>query len=228
MRRQETGVGRQPVPRHRRRMAVVALDRRRRGVAEQPDDAAMALGDEMIDQQPGGFRVVDSHDVLRPRRPGAVDQHDGEVEVHRAELLRHRARRRVDEPGDSLFLHQAQVHRLARRVLVGVAQHDPHVGAIGGVLHRPAEGGEERIADVGDDQPDGARSAASAAAAPRDWAIAGRLHRRLDLLLEIGADRSVGEHARHGRRRDARHAGDVLDPDGHFRKRSQLIALQAS
>ena len=38
---------------------------------------AVALGDEMVDQQPGGFRVVDADDVLRPRRPGAVDQHDG-------------------------------------------------------------------------------------------------------------------------------------------------------
>ena len=117
-------------------------------------------------------------------------------------------------PVDAAVDHQVEVVHRPVLVVGGAPEQDGIAERAGGDVGRLDELGEERVLDVGDDQPQRPRPAH-----PQRSRHAGRA---VGELVDRGHDRRRGlglrvadprEHAAHGRGRDARPHGDVADRD---------------
>ena len=141
----EFGIGREAEAVHGVHIAFMAFDAGGARIAEKSGDVAVALGVEMFDER-GACGVIVEHDgIFISGGAGAVDQDDGEAWFLPGEPVHAGAGRGEDDSGNAFFFHQFEVERFAFGVLVRIAQNDAQPGFIGGVLHRAADSGEERI-----------------------------------------------------------------------------------
>ncbi|MNR07585.1 hypothetical protein D3C85_1237110 [compost metagenome] len=164
------------------------------GIAEQATDVAIALLQQVADQLRGGTAVVQHHRIGGGIGADTVDHHHREAQRLRVDAGHHLSRRRKDHAGHALFLHQAQVHRFLVRVFVGVAQDHAHAVAVGLVLHRAADRGKERVADIRHDQSYSVGVLGAQPPRRQIRAVVQPGHRRLDPLAHLVADRAVAQH----------------------------------
>ena len=180
-------------------------------------DAAMAERREMLDGDAARHRLVERDGVIGRRRHAAAEQHGRDIDLahEAAAMLGVRPGRDQDEPGDPLRAHHLQDAHLVVDVLVGVVDEGHVAGAHADRLDDARHRREERVGDVGQDEPDQAGIAASQRLGGAVRQIADRRDRLLDALDHLLADRRrTVDHRRDGRDGDSGAAGDILD-GGH-------------
>ena len=188
----------------------------RAGDAADPRGAAV---EQMIGGLAGAEAVVDEHRVDR-RAPGPpVDRHDRDARLDQRLERRLAGRGHGDDhAGHAVGDGDVDVGGLLVDVLVGVAQHEAVVLALGDVLDAPQHRGEEGVLDVGDDRRP-QRGALPAQGPGRPGRLVaerlGRLAHPLGALGRHGG--GAVEHPRHRRGAHPGLAGDVADR-GHGRR----------
>ena len=163
--------------------------------------------------RPDATGVVERHGWDAPHPP--VDQDDRQQVRSLAQLGVAHAGRAQHDPVDLAGEHPHRV-QLDRGVLVGVRQQDREAEVAGARLRTLEHGREERVDQVGHDDPEVAGAAGDQGAGRRVGAVVQLVGSVQDagpgdLVDLLGA----GEGARDGGRRDAGCVGDVAQGRGH-------------
>ena len=143
----------QPQTLHRR-LSPGAAPRRWRTRAEQAWGSADIPGDADARPTPPTRRHCPAPRIVQLALLRPVDHHYRKTAPHAPDLL---AVRRVGAQmaPSTRLLPSAASTSLPFGILVGIAENHPQAARIGQILDTAADGREERIADVGDDQADG-------------------------------------------------------------------------
>jgi len=182
--------------------------------AVEEDHVPVPVADQVVSEPAGGVEVVEQDRVRGDPALVAVHQHHREAVVPGLELRQQPQRRRQDHPAHVLVAHQVETGGLPFRVLVRVAEDHAQLVAESHVLHRPAHFREERVADVGHHQADGAGVAGAEPARGQVRTVAQAPHGLQDLAPRGLADRGpAAQHPRYGRHGNAGQVRDILDVD---------------
>ena len=113
----------------------------------------VAIGDEVLHESLGGSRVVDEHRVDVQVHQASVDDDDGDSGFDQPLAGRTAFRGGGDDYARHLFgLHQIDVQLLFFDVLVGIAEKDGMLMAVGHVLDGTCNRCEKRVLNIGDNE----------------------------------------------------------------------------
>lgn len=185
-------------------------------------DALVAQRQQVPHREQPALHVRGFHQVAGRVVDLAVDQHGRHAQA--VELLGQRvavvgaaagAGRHHDQPVDAALGQHLQVHALAARLVVGVAQHQRVARAEASVFHDAHDLREIRVGAVGDEHAQRRGGVALQAARHRVGHVAQLADDQLHALAHLGADvAGVVDHVRHGGHGNPGFQCDVLD-GGH-------------
>ena len=214
----------------------------RAGAAVDVRDRLVAEADQVIEHEAGAVRLVDQHGVGVDAAHGATHDDERRLGCRGGDVAGRHARADQDDPADPVLEQRGQRGPLAAR-LPAAGGEQQLVAELGGeLLDTAGDLGEERVAQVVEDHPDGLGPAAGQAARHRVRPVAeprgGVEHAPAALLADVGAlaHDQRDERARHtGLARDVLHRGGAAGErtggartagrDGH-RGRTLLRARQ--
>ena len=188
-------------------------DGRQRMVAEEHGDVAVALGDEMVEDELGALGVIGGDGIGGEALREAADEDDGAAGFDHAADLGLVTGGDVDEQAvDEFGAEDAEVAGLFFDVVVGAAEDEGVAFAAEGIFDALDDGGIEGVADVGDQHADGLGVAGLEAAGDGVGGVVEIEHGLLDPGGEFRADegRFVDDGA-DGVGGDAGAFGDVVD-----------------
>ena len=153
-------------------------------------------------------------------RQGAVEQHERKAAAQQREdaVPRGVAGRRQQQALDPVRHQVLDVLALEPQVALAVAEEHAVAGAPGRGLGAAHHRREERVDDVGNDQPDGLGLLRQEPAGDAVRHVVERLDRLLDLALGLGVDAGAAvDDARDGHRRDPGEPADIMQGDRQVR-----------
>ena len=187
-------------------LQAVAASRHVVGVGEVRD-LAMTDADQMFGQLSGTRDAVADDEVAIDVRQRAIEEHDREARAQERQQGHARAvaGRRQEKSFNAMLDEVVDILALQPKVGLAVAEEHAVAGLAGGRLGSPDHGREERVDDIGHDQPDRLRLLRNEASRDTVRHVVEIEDRALDTPLRVGVDaRASIDDARH---RHCRNAG---------------------